>query len=669
MSRNNLSHCKYCRGITLAGLQDGYRHAPSRASLVRSAQRCRLCSLLFRKDRSRHSSQLMLRLEPFSKNDPQICLRILHVGGDAVVQQQLSLFLFTSTGDPALGYGINLKRRLSTTASTESFQSAAAWIADCVGQHDCSTRLMLEEHDTGLQLWPSRLVDVQAFDSPCEDVRLVDNDGSRDKYITLSYCWGHSRTFKTTTRSVRLRKACITFDSLPKTFQDAVLIARRLGIRYLWIDALCIVQDDRRDWERESAKMGAIYSLAFITIAADASSDCNGGCFNTQSTSQDEAFETGKPLELICRTASGTKSSVFIWDPNRGTRRSNLPEIDGSPLAERGWVCQERILSPRILHYTRTQLFYECRQHLLAEDNLRPWTLWSGRSGASGTVCGLARHLYGTTHDDGDGRALLLDIWYANVVAQSYSRRKLSLADDKLTAISGIARAFHRHLRSGYVAGLWTGVHHRHDAAPAAEGVADGVEDRDLAWGLSWRVRGAASRPTHYRAPSFSWAALDAVVEWSPRPTQSTDLPPFRVRALRTSLAGSDAFGRVSAATLTLSAHIAPAVVAARKRMSGGGGAVDVVWELRAGGPESSWLGTAYLDDEGALQEGAAERVECLLLGRDGESGAETVLLLEKVGGACAKDEFVRRGVAEILGLDKGEGGLVWGVSREVILY
>jgi hypothetical protein len=99
-SLDELVLCKYCHGINLENLtaEDGYLHAPSRSSLVRSAQKCRLCSLLFRKDRSRHSSQLRLKLEAFSDDDPQICLRVTHLNKKALVGHRLSFFLYTLPG-------------------------------------------------------------------------------------------------------------------------------------------------------------------------------------------------------------------------------------------------------------------------------------------------------------------------------------------------------------------------------------------------------------------------------------------------------------------------------------------------------------------------------------------------------------------------------------------
>jgi len=95
---NPLRNCKYCRGITLESLSNGYLHAPNRAALVRSAQKCRFCSLLFRKDRSRSDGQLFLKLEPYSDDDSQICLKLSHIEPGSQPKEQLSFFLYTSLG-------------------------------------------------------------------------------------------------------------------------------------------------------------------------------------------------------------------------------------------------------------------------------------------------------------------------------------------------------------------------------------------------------------------------------------------------------------------------------------------------------------------------------------------------------------------------------------------
>jgi hypothetical protein len=676
------------------------------------------------------------------------------------------LIPLTSSGDPAERYGISVKRELSCTASDASFATAQEWLDTCKSNHICAKKLPLKDHDPDFQTWPARLVDVEAFAAPSRDVRLVANDGSRARYATLSYCWGRTKTLATTTRSLRLRERRIPFGALPRTFRDAVCVARRLGVRWLWIDALCIVQDDPADWERESVKMGAIYSLAYVTVAADAGVDCDSGCFNERSTSQDRAFDA-PPLALRVRVgdvaaggdvetggssqASGAStatgggggdelSTIHLWDPSARQRRPTPPEIDASPLAARGWVCQERILSPRILHYTHAQLFWECRETLLAEDNLRPWAVLPRRrwfaaappsslgastetldpapdartsftaleaaaddypaGGGDGptTACGLARSLYGTTTDPA-ARLRLLRVWYAAVVARAYSRRRLTLPADKLPALSGLARAFARHLRVGYLAGLWRlgvawGLAWRRVRGGADAQAADGDEGPA---GRAKRGRGKArAKPAapprrEYRAPSFSWAARDCAVEWPAWPAGAmrdgfadgdvaADVP----------LAGADPFGRVApGCALAVRGFVRGAVVAARRRLrasggppgagrgaaallpgkrpapadtapagSEGGGGVEWAWELR--GARGQWLGTAFLDDDpgepepsdpdadaeadadgragpsSATGEGAAREVDCLVLGRDERSGQAHLLLLERVGAAAA---------------------------------
>jgi hypothetical protein len=515
-------------------------------------------------------------------------------------------------GDPAaISFGITTKRLLSNTSSKDTFGTIHQWLEDCISNHDCSTPLPLrdQEHTPA-----ARLLDLNAFPPSDPDIRLVDNDDDERRYATLSYCWGKSRSFITTTRSLRLRQSRVDYLSLPNTFKDAIQISRGLNIRYLWIDACCIIQDDMFDWQTESAKMGYIYSNSYVTIAADSGKDSGSGCFNEQSTSQELAFDS-MPFELTTTTSGGEKSSVFLWDPSRGSRRPTPPEIDGSPLSERGWVCQERILSARILHYTKSQLFWECRQCLLAEDGLRPWSLW----GDADTVPGLARNLYGTTADL-YSRNRLLDIWYQNVVSQSYSRRKLTRPEDKLTAISGIARAFHRHFRSKYIAGLW---------------------ELDLVFALCWRRRGPVIHPAIYRAPSFSWARIDATIEWPLRASMKTAVDLSLVET-KIEYESEDAFGRVSSCSIQVKGRLRRAMVTARKRISASG--VDLTWELRT--LASKLLGTGFMDSDD-LDEGS-EEVDCLILDENDKGQA---LILERVSEECS--DYARIGVAELLGLDK----------------
>jgi hypothetical protein len=108
---------------------------------------------------------------------------------------------------------------------------------------------------------------------------IPSTNGESGYYITLSHCWGKSKQFMTTRAAMATHLLNINFNVLPKTFQDAVTIARAHGVRYIWIDSLCICQDDGEDWQRESAKMASVYSNSYLNIAATFAKDSTRGCF------------------------------------------------------------------------------------------------------------------------------------------------------------------------------------------------------------------------------------------------------------------------------------------------------------------------------------------------------------------------------------------------------
>jgi hypothetical protein len=98
-------------------------------------------------------------------------------------------------------------------------------------------------------------------------------------YVTLSHCWGAKQIITTTQETPRSRLAAIPWKDLSRTFQDAIIITNNLGYRYIWIDSLCIIQNDHQDWELESKNMASIYQNSILTIAASKSKDGDGGCF------------------------------------------------------------------------------------------------------------------------------------------------------------------------------------------------------------------------------------------------------------------------------------------------------------------------------------------------------------------------------------------------------
>jgi hypothetical protein len=121
-------------------------------------------------------------------------------------------------------------------------------------------------------------------------VILRDTNGAHGKYIALSHCWGKSHHLTTTTRNISAHKNGIPLDVLPATFRHAVQVAQELKIAYIWIDSLCILQDDAADWEVESAKMGNVYADSYLSVAAMSSTDDSSGCFPDPETRFDKPF-------------------------------------------------------------------------------------------------------------------------------------------------------------------------------------------------------------------------------------------------------------------------------------------------------------------------------------------------------------------------------------------
>jgi hypothetical protein len=197
-------------------------------------------------------------------------------------------------------------------------------------------------------------------------VKIVEHDGSRLNqsqlaiYAALSHCWGANRSCVTTKHNLEERLKDIPWDTIPRTFQDAIRLALLLNIRQIWIDSLCIIQDDLEDWNIESAKMADIYQLAALTLAATGSRGDSHGCFS-------EALERTKDVELslptsktFCRIA--VRNAIMHWDTDNERMMK-----ERFPLMSRGWAFQERLLSPRILHFCESELVWECRELSVCE--------------------------------------------------------------------------------------------------------------------------------------------------------------------------------------------------------------------------------------------------------------------------------------------------------------
>jgi hypothetical protein len=258
-------------------------------------------------------------------------------------------------------------------------------------------------------------------------VQLVEDVSEPAPYAALSYCWGSDLTGVVKTLKANKDRHCsegIPLQSLPKTVRDAVQVCRGLRLRYLWVDALCIIQDDAEDWRREAMSMALVYSNSQITIAAHAAASCKDGFLGEQEygrpTWQQEFWTDFGPLP---------RNKMYV--------RTGYPESGPpSPLATRGWTLQEAILPRRTVHYTGKELAWECDSQHFCEcghiDGVYPVVRQQMVKSE------LKRGKYGYWRlKVFRRRALAVDGWMDLV--EIYSKRTLTFGSDKLIAIAGLA--------------------------------------------------------------------------------------------------------------------------------------------------------------------------------------------------------------------------------------
>jgi hypothetical protein len=225
-----------------------------------------------------------------------------------------------------------------------------------------NTRQIQQKPQNMQDTLPTRLLDVGTQQgSHVLRLRKTQDLGTNIAYVTLSHCWGKIDSFKLKCDSLAAMYESICLEELPKTFQDAVIIARRLKYQYqyLWIDSLCIIQDSEDDWRRESAMMGDIYRNASCCIAALSGHDSQAGCFMQRNPIQYFPCKMGR---------SSDHDLVVHLNPEDGRFNHAEGWFDRKdlPLWTRAWVFQENVLSPRTLNCASNMLFWECHQ-------LRAW--------------------------------------------------------------------------------------------------------------------------------------------------------------------------------------------------------------------------------------------------------------------------------------------------------
>ncbi|KAL9603231.1 MAG: hypothetical protein Q9219_001250 [cf. Caloplaca sp. 3 TL-2023] len=285
------------------------------------------------------------------------------------------------------------------------------WTQACLSKHaQCNNQDPM--------LKPSRMIEIYR-ENVClrtlQEITVVN-----PRYCALSYCWGQSEPCKTTSANISHYRKTIPTYFLPKTIQDAILVTERLGIKYLWVDSLCIVQDSPDDLKEECSKMGEYYRSAYLVLSAVDSPDVRDGFLH--------------PRPNINLTVSSADGSLRI----RAQPPSHKQVFRNAALNKRGWALQERMLSSRILHYSKNELFWECLSCTAREGSSRT----NGyRVNSEIIVDSDGEDLKASLHNTGKDPFALEDgsfsLWHR--IVKLYTRRTFSYPSDKLAAVSGLA--------------------------------------------------------------------------------------------------------------------------------------------------------------------------------------------------------------------------------------
>jgi hypothetical protein len=380
-----------------------------------------------------------------------------------------------------------------TTATNQNFKLISRWLSNCRDTHDCGS---WSERNKATPDWmPTRLVKVVAAGPETTTYHLVETKELTEpvKYLTLSHCWGTWRHAAMKMEDLepfkeRIPPAILT----SQTFLEAFAITRRLGFKYIWIDSLCIVQGDTADWAKESARMSEVYGHAHMNLIAAHARDGREGCFHDRNVLTVRPCKIPNPFNL-------SSDDYFLVYPMRIDKIFE-EEVRSSPAYKRAWILQERLLAARTLYFGRNQLFWACGKLEACEAFPSGANYGSARPHNQNPVDkqGLQLLLNRAVTAMHNKTQLISESW-ARIV-KMYTAANMTEPSDKLIALQGIAARVQEHIGGRYYAGLWH------------------TKDDDLLWSLLWFVDSSdkkRTRPSGYRAPSWSWASVDGQIEMS----------------------------------------------------------------------------------------------------------------------------------------------------------
>ncbi|RDL39593.1 uncharacterized protein BP5553_03933 [Venustampulla echinocandica] len=374
----------------------------------------------------------------------------------------LRLHAFTNSTDLAAPF-VTARKLQTEVYSDASRHQIQRWLAECADHNQCPGQAET--------ILPTRVIEVAPVGSP-DRPRLVVTAGKKGRYAALSYCWGSNSYGELNQSNLNEYIQTLCLNLLPQTLRDAIAVTKSISVPYLWVDALCILQDSDNDKSHEMSMMEGVYRDSLVAIVAANSEGATHGFLQPRKT----------PLESFTLPFRVSESQFGTMS----VRELEAMEYDESsePINERAWTLQESLLAHRYLIYSSHTLQWRCNAGVRNFGNSLHLVSYAEEDKYS--------HSFSTLNKPASDSEGELKRWIRLV--NLYSKRSASLPHDKLNAISAVAREFSPSLGHQYFAGLW---------------------EFSILWQLtwvtscSWDSETVNTRPEVYRAPSWSWASID----------------------------------------------------------------------------------------------------------------------------------------------------------------
>lgn len=390
----------------------------------------------------------------------------------------------------------------------KSLQAAQKWISNCLDKHEeCQKHIRTHTY-------PTRLLELEN-EKAC--LILSRRDEPSGHYAALSYCWGPKPSFiHLTADNLQEFQLGLPYSDLPIAFQEAICMIRGLGIRYLWIDALCIIQSglgSSEDWQSECGRMQEIYSNCFINLSLEQASHPNQSCLGGYTFGTTLPFEADIATPLKDHGLSDTRTYALL------SIRYFKQGLYAQPIRCRAWVMQERLLAPRVLSIGHGELFWGCQQLPHASESL-PYglALYPGGLQRAFSV-GLGLLTQGIRQVPvREGFERIWDEWTWLKLLREYVGLELTYPQaDRLAALSAIAARVGSVMNDTYLAG-----HFWKTLPQSLKWKAQTLRQRSLPHDHDERVPYRLAKSSNQMSdgnwvitPSWSWASMHGPLDMS----------------------------------------------------------------------------------------------------------------------------------------------------------